>query len=110
MTSMRGSADKLSQSTFGRRIPVITTGQYSRADPASKDDKRDPWKQGQIPKRGRVIGVEVTGRRKPNVRAQLQFVRDATLRLLATPEPREFGQQESSWRWEWKVELNEACR
>lgn len=39
MTSMRGSANKLSQSAFGRRIPVITTGQYSREDPVSKDDK-----------------------------------------------------------------------
>lgn len=89
---------------------MITTGQYSREDPVSKDDKRDPWKHGQTPKRGRGIGAEVTGRRKPNVRVQLQFVRDTTLRLLATPEPREFGQQGSSWRWEWKVELNEACR
>lgn len=90
MTSMRGSANKLSQSTFGRRIPVITTGQYSREDPVSKDDKLDPWKHGQIPKRGRLIGAEVTGRGKPNVRVQLQFVPDTTLRLLSTPEPREF--------------------
>lgn len=72
MTSMRGSANKLSQSTFGRRIPVTMGIQFLKMTSRSLETRTDS-------KERKGIGAGVTGRRKPNVRVQLEFVPDTTL-------------------------------
>lgn len=89
---------------------MITPEQHSREGPISKGGQLGPWKQGPTPKRRRVIGAEVTGKRKPNVRSSITVMHDTILHLLATQGPTRIWTAGIFGRRAWEVELDEALR